>query len=81
MKKFDIGYDILLTGLTGKDKASESLPFLNGIMAFPTTIFLDKNHQVKSVYTGFSGPATGKAYEKYCLKTENLINNLLYNKD
>jgi thiol-disulfide isomerase/thioredoxin len=81
MKKFDIGYDILLTGLTGKDKASESLPFLNGIMAFPTTIFLDKNHHVKSVYTGFSGPATGKAYEKYCLKTENLINNLLYNKD
>ena len=81
MKKFDIGYDILLTGLTGKDKASESLPFLNVVMAFPTTIFLDKNHQVKSVYTGFSGPATGKAYEKYCLKTENLINNLLYNKD
>ena len=28
-KRFDIGYDILLTGLTGKDKASESLPFLN----------------------------------------------------
>jgi thiol-disulfide isomerase/thioredoxin len=81
IKKFDIGYDILLTGLTGKDKASESLPFLNVVMAFPTTIFLDKNHQVKSVYTGFSGPATGKAYEKYCLKTENLINNLLYNKD
>lgn len=81
MKKFDIGYDILLTGLTGKDKASESLPFLNVVMAFPTTIFLDKNHQVKSVYTGFSGPATGKAYEKYSLKTENLINNLLYNKD
>ena len=81
MKKFDIGYDILLTGLTGKDKASESLPFLNGIMAFPTTIFLDRGHHVKSVYTGFSGPATGKAYEKYSLKTENLINNLLYNKD
>jgi thiol-disulfide isomerase/thioredoxin len=81
MKKFDIGYDILLTGLTGKDKASESLPFLNVVMAFPTTIFLDKNHQVKSVYTGFSGPATGKAYEKYTIKTESLINNLLYKKD
>ena len=81
IKKFDIGYDILLTGLTGKDKASESLPFLNVVMAFPTTIFLDKNHQVKSVYTGFSGPATGKAYEKYTIKTESLINNLLYKKD
>ncbi len=76
-KRFDIGYDILLTGLTGKDKASESLPFLNGVMAFPTTIFLDANHLVKSVYTGFSGPATGKAYEDYTVKTEKLIGELL----
>ncbi len=79
-KRFNIGYDILLTGLTGKEKASESLPFLNGIMAFPTTIFLDKNHQVKSVYTGFSGPATGKAYEDYTIKTEKLLNELLSKK-
>jgi len=79
--RFSIDYDILLTGLTGKEKASESLPFLNGIMAFPTTIFLDKNHQVKSVYTGFSGPATGKEHEKYTLKMEDLIKTLLENKD
>lgn len=80
-KRFDITYEILITGLTGKDKASESLPFLNTVMAFPTTIFLDKNHKVKSIYTGFNGPATGKAYEAYTFKTENLINNLLYKKD
>ena len=79
-KRFNIGYDILLTGLTGKEKASESLPFLNGVMAFPTTIFLDKNHQVKSVYTGFSGPATGKAYDDYTIKTEKLLNELLSKK-
>lgn len=79
--RFSIDYDILLTGLTGKEKASESLPFLNKIMAFPTTIFLGKNHYVKSVYTGFSGPATGIEYEKYTLKTESLIKNLLENKD
>lgn len=76
-KRFNIEYDILLTGLTGKDKASESLPFLNGIMAFPTTVFLDSNHVVKSIYTGFSGPATGKAYEEYTIKTEKLINELI----
>ena len=79
-KRFDIGYDILLTGLTGKDKASESLPFLNSVMAFPTTIFLDANHVVKSVYTGFSGPATGKAYQDYTVKTEKLIGELLSKK-
>lgn len=79
-KRFNINYDILLTGLTGKEKASESLPFLNKVMAFPTTLFLDRNHHVKSIYTGFSGPATGKAYEDYTIKTEDLINQLLYKK-
>ncbi len=49
-------------------------------MAFPTTIFLDKNHIVKSIYTGFNGPATGKAYEKYTIKTEKLIGELLNKK-
>ena len=75
--RFEVDYEILVTGLTGKDKASESLPFLNGIMAFPTTLILDRKHIVKTVYTGFNGPATGKAYENYQVKTENLISTLL----
>lgn len=76
-KRFNIGYEILLTGFTGKEKASESLPFLNKVMAFPTTIILDKQHKVHSIYTGFSGPATGKSYESYTKKTEALIEELL----
>jgi len=70
-------YEVLITGLTGKDKASESLPFLNKISAFPTTIILDKKHHVKSIYTGFSGPATGKAYEAFKFKFENMIAEVL----
>ena len=69
--------EVLLTGISGKEKASESLPFLNKLMAFPTTIFLDKHHQVKSIYTGFNGPATGEAYTDYVLKTEKLVMRLL----
>lgn len=80
-KRFDIGYDILLTGFTGKEKASESLPFLNKVMAFPTTIILDRQHNVKTIYTGFSGPATGNAYEGYTRETEKLIAELLSKKD
>jgi thiol-disulfide isomerase/thioredoxin len=79
--RLNIEYEVLITGLTGKEKASESLPFLNKVMAFPTTIFLDKDHRVKSIYTGFNGPATGKAHEDYALKTEKLINELLNKKD
>jgi thiol-disulfide isomerase/thioredoxin len=75
--RFGVTYEVLMTGLTGKDKASQSLPFLNGIMAFPTTLILDKNHKAVSVYTGFNGPATGKAYEDYVEKTEKLIEKLI----
>lgn len=78
--KFGADYEFLITGLTGAAKASESLPFLNKVSAFPTTIVLDKNHEVKSIYTGFSGPATGKAYEQYKQKTESLIQQLLLKK-
>ncbi len=76
-ERFGVNYEILITGLTGKDKASQSLPFLNGIMAFPTTLILNKEHKVVSVYTGFNGPATGRAYEDYVIKTERLIRSLL----
>ena len=79
-KRFGVDYEILITGLSGKAKASESLPFFNNISAFPTTIILDRNHEVKSIYTGFSGPATGKEYVRYTEKTEHLIEQLLLKK-
>lgn len=79
-KKFGVEYEMLITGLSGKPNASASLPFLNSVSAFPTTIILDKEHKVKTIYTGFNGPATGKAYEHYKLKMENLIQELLLKK-
>jgi thiol-disulfide isomerase/thioredoxin len=79
--RFGVEYEILITGLTGKAKASESLSFLNSVSAFPTTIILDRRHHVKSIYTGFSGPATGKEFENYKAKTESLLTQLLLKKD
>lgn len=75
--RFKIDYEILITGLTGKEKASETLSELNKISAFPTTLFLNKQHQVVKINTGFSGPATGKDYEVFKQQTEALILNLL----
>jgi thiol-disulfide isomerase/thioredoxin len=75
--RYNVDYEILVTGLSGKKKASESMPFLSSVAAFPTTIILDRNHKVKSIYTGFNGPATGKEYENYKAKTESTIIQLL----
>lgn len=75
--RLDIQYDILITEMSGKEKASETLSALNGISAFPTTIFLNKKHEVVKVHTGFSGPATGRDYEVFKILTESLINQLI----
>ena len=76
-RKFDARYEFLITGLTGKDKASESLPFLNEITTFPTLILLDKNHHVKTIYAGFNGPGTGNEYIIFKAKFESLVKELI----
>lgn len=49
---------------------------LNHVMAFPTTIILDKKGNVRKIHTGFSGPGTGKYFDQYKIEFEKLINDL-----
>lgn len=76
-KRLTIDYPILITQKTGKEKASEVLSALNEISSFPTTLFLNKQHQIIKIHSGFSGPATGSEYDIFKQRTENLINSLL----
>ncbi|MEO8760720.1 MAG: TlpA disulfide reductase family protein, partial [Bacteroidia bacterium] len=75
--KFGAQYEFLITGLSGTVNAQKSLPFLSSVSAFPTTIYLNKKHEVEKIYTGYSGPATGAAYLKMQESTENLLNELI----
>ena len=75
--KYGAGYEFLITGQSGADNAQKSLPFLSSVNAFPTTIYLNKNHEVAKIYTGYNGPATGSAYTKMKESTENLLNDLI----
>jgi thiol-disulfide isomerase/thioredoxin len=64
-KRFGMDYEVLLAGLNEKEDAQKSLPMLSQVLSFPTTIYLNKNHKVRKVHTGFSGPGTGIYYEKF----------------
>lgn len=75
--RFKANYEFLITMKTGKDQASEALPMLNEVMAFPTTIYIDKKGIVRKIYTGFNGPATGDAYIKYVEETTLFVEKLL----
>ncbi len=56
-------YDFLYAGEVGKN-TKETLPFIEKLNGYPTTLYLDKNHNVVKIHTGFSGPGTGKYYEE-----------------
>jgi len=75
--RLGIPYEILFAGKSSTEAASKALPALNGISAFPTTIFIDKKGNVRKVHTGFNGPATGKFYEEFKTEFNGLIDQLL----
>lgn len=81
-KGFDVKYPMLITGATVSDpqKAAKTLPQLDDIANFPTTIFVNKKGQIEKVHTGFSGPGTGEHYEEQKKEIADEVNRLLAEK-
>ena len=77
--RIGIKYPILLAQIGSEDKklAHEKLPMLNHIISFPTTLFIDKKGQVRKIYTGFNGPATGQKYEEFENEFDSFVKQLL----
>lgn len=76
-QRMNVGYDLAVAGEANKDAASQSLPQVQKVLAFPTTIFLDKKGEVRKIHTGFSGPGTGKYYEQEVAEFNKTIDQLL----
>lgn len=64
-KQLGVEYPILFAGTNDKIAVAKSLPMLNRILGYPTTIFIDKKGNVRKIHTGFSGPATGNDYIRF----------------
>ena len=76
VKQLDAKYDFLYSGEVGKN-ISETLPFIEKLNGYPTTFYLDKEHKIVKVYTGFSGPGTGEHYTKTKEEIIKTIESLL----
>jgi len=74
--KLGVEYEILIAGITSEQSLAEALPMLNKIMSFPTSIVLDKQHKVRNIHTGFTGPGTGEYYENFVEEFNVLIDQL-----
>lgn len=58
-----MNWDVVLGGKANKRVAADAFPFLDRIISFPTTLFIQSDGTVH-VHSGFNGPATGAAYEE-----------------
>lgn len=74
-----VQYPILLAqvGSSSKIEANEKLPMLNHVLSYPTTIYIDKQGEVRKIHTGFNGPATGDKHEEFKRKFSETVKGLL----
>ena len=72
-------YTILLAqfGTSNKVEAQKKIPVLKQVISYPTLIFMDKKKKIRSIHTGFNGPATGEKYENFKKEFEELVIKLL----
>ncbi|MEZ5473276.1 MAG: TlpA disulfide reductase family protein [Marinicella sp.] len=76
-KRHGIEYPLLRAGQNDKAEAAEILGFVDKIVAYPTSIFLNRNHQVVNIHSGFAGPGTGNHYLKLVHELEQQIIELI----
>lgn len=79
-EKLGVPYEFVIAGVNDKEEAAKTLPMLNRVLAFPTTIILGKDGIVKHIYTGFEGPGTGIYHERFIERFNQIINELLNEK-
>jgi hypothetical protein len=72
-----IRHATLIAGEADKASASAVLPQLEGVVAYPTALFIDRAGLVRSIHTGFAGPATGVRYDVLARDFELQIEELL----
>ena len=76
-ERLGVTWEILPAGVSNKKKTAATIPALTAIKSYPTTIFLNRDHTVEAIHSGFSGPATGAAHEKTRDEFTRLIMKIL----
>jgi len=70
----------LYAGIIEDGAVEKAFPQLTGFGAFPTTIFLGRDHRVASVHAGFAGPANPEEHEPQKKELSELTRRLVENR-
>ena len=76
-KRTGASYPILIAGIADKSTATKQLRILSRVKSYPTTIFLDSKDRPIAIHSGFTGPATGEAYEELKRRFRKIIERQL----
>ena len=76
--KEDLGtnYPVGIAKYSRDQVAEEVFPFLEKIRSYPTIIIIDKQGEVRKIYTGFAGPGTSR-YEELTNALTQFIQDLI----
>lgn len=75
--KKKVNYPLLLAGYTVADTPMDKVKGLKNFISFPTTVFLNRKHEVVKVHAGFTGPSTGEFFEKWKTEFNQTVDKLL----
>jgi thiol-disulfide isomerase/thioredoxin len=78
-QRLQVKYPMLITGVSVSDpqRTEKTLPQLEQITNFPTTIFVNKKGAIEKIHTGFSGPGTGAHYSAQKKEFYETVDRLL----
>lgn len=76
-ERYSISYPLLLAGTSDKSDAAATLPDIDRVVAYPTTVFIGRDGRVRRIHSGFSGPGTGTHHAELVAELEGLIRELL----
>jgi thiol-disulfide isomerase/thioredoxin len=75
--RFGLTYTLLFCGSLDDDNLKRQIHNqVDRFFAYPTTFFLDKNHKVQFIHSGFNGPGTGERFQTQIGEFEDLIKKL-----
>lgn len=76
-KDLQIDEEFLFGGYSSKENATVTFPMLNHIMSYPTIVIIDRNRDIRLIYTGFYGPGTGKYHTEFMDQMSTLLSQLV----
>lgn len=72
-ERHSVPWPIALAGPADKAKATAAFPYLERLVAYPTTVFVDRDGEARAVFSGFTGPAAPTDHARLVAQWRGLL--------